>query len=507
MSRIRKIMALAMAGVLAVGCLTGCGGKKTNNQSKGEKVDVEISALITGMGEEWLKKMVSAFNEKYPQYNAYYVPTADHVSSTSFLGMEDVDTVDLYMSVDWANTEDLVPLDDVLDCKAEGESKTIREKFNPYYLKEETRNDGSIYTLTHGAGNMGFVYNVDLFEQAGITQVPRTSDELAAVCAILADKKITPILHHKGGDYYMAFDEVWIAQAMGEDAFNDFYTNPTKEKFLEKDGRYEVLKAMSKIITPEYVLAGSNTEAHTIMQTKFLAGDAAMTVNGSWLQNEMGGMGEGNFLMMKTPVISSIKNRLTTVKSDRDLREVISAIDAVTDGEKAEDAYKDGENYKVGDISVSAKDWVEIRKARNAAVSADSSSVSYIPKYSANIEGAKQFLKFMYSDKGLQIYAQETHLPLPLTLDKGEYDMSDWSDFEKNQYELKNKSEWYFNSGKKLNGVHDLFVGGGARILGIEYPVNMCTKSESQRKTADELWKERIKQVESEYDSWLANIE
>ena len=506
MSRFKKVMALAMAGVLTVGCLAGCGSKKTNNQSKGDKVDVEISAFISGMGEQWLKDVVAAFNKKYPEYNAFYTPTASYSGATAFLGMEDVDTVDVYMSTGWTETSDLASLDDVLDSKAEGETKTIREKFNQYYLAEETRQDGSIYSLTHGAGIMGFVYNVDLFKKAGITQIPRTSDELAATCAALADKKITPLLHHKGGAYYTAYDEVWIAQAMGEEAFLDFYTNPTKEKFLEKDGRYEVLKAMAKIITPEYVLAGSNTEAHTVMQTKFLAGDAAMTINGSWLQNEMGGMGEGNFLMMKTPVISGIKNRLETVKSDRDLREVISAIDAVTDGEKTEEAFKDGENYKVGNLSVSASDWKEIKKARNASLSADPSSVCFIPRYTANMDGAKQFLKFLYSDEGLKVYANATHCPLPLSLDSGEYDMSDWSDFEINQYQLKNSSEWYIASDKRVNGVHDLFVGGGARIMGVDYPVNMCTNSESQRKTADDFWNDIVKMVNSEYDSWLANI-
>ena len=52
MSRLKKVMALAMAGVLTAGCLAGCGSKKTNNQSKGDKVDVEISAFISGMGEQ-----------------------------------------------------------------------------------------------------------------------------------------------------------------------------------------------------------------------------------------------------------------------------------------------------------------------------------------------------------------------------------------------------------------------------------------------------------------------
>ena len=504
--KIKKIMALALAGILTVGCLSGCGGKGGNNQSRGEGSDVEISAFISGMGEEWLKNVVEAFNKEYPEYNAFYKPTASWTGATSTLGMEDGDTVDLYLATNWTDTSVLEPLDDVLDSKAKGESKTIREKFNPSYLELETRTDGSVYSLTYGAGGLGFVYNLDLFQKAGITQVPRTSDELAAVCATLKDKGITPMLHHKGGQYYMSFDEVWIAQAMGKEAFDDLYTYPTKEKLAKKDGRYDMLRAMSKIITPDYIVAGSNTESHTVMQTKFLAGEAAMAVNGSWLQNEMGGFGDANFLMMKTPVISSIKNRLTTIKNDQALREVIDAVDAVTDGDKAETDYKDGDNYKVGELSVSASDWKEVKMARNSYVSADFSSTAFMPKYSANKEGAKEFLRFLYSDKGLQIYAEATHLPLPLELDNGEYDMKEWTSFEKNQYKLRQDAELYVSSDKKSNNTHDLYVNGGAVILNIVYPVNMCTLSEGQRQTAEEFWNTYIKELDSNYSTWEANI-
>ena len=502
----KKIFALLLIGALMAGCLSGCGKNGANSQSKGEAVDVEISAFIAGMGEEWLKDIVEAFNEKYPQYNAFYTPTASYSGATASLGMEDIDTVDIYMTSSWTETEDLEPLDDVLDAKIEGESKTIREKFNPSYLKLETRNDGSVYTLTHGAGGLGFVYNVDMLKEAGITQLPRTSDELALTCAVLADKGYTPMLHHKAGAYYLAFDEIWIEQAMGEEAFMDLYQNPTLEKFKTKDGRYEVLKAMEKIITPEYILAGSNTEEHTIMQTKFLAGEAAMTLNGSWLQNEMGGSGNINFLMMKTPVISAIKNRLETVKSDKDLREVISAVDAVTDGEKTEADYKDGDNYKVGKLNVSASDWAEIKKARNSYVTADTSNACFIPKYSANKEGAKEFLKFLYSDEGMRIYSDATHLTLPLTLDSGDYDTSSWTEYEKNQYQLKDDAEMYTSSDRLQYGVHELFEAGGGYILGIAYPVNYCTKSESQRKTAEDYWNKYIEEIGSKYASWEENI-
>ena len=125
--KMKKMVALMLVGVLSVGCLTGCGGSQTSNQSKGDKVDVESSYFLSGMGKEWLEAVIEAFNKKYPEYNAFYNSSASVESSKSSFGLADVDTTDLYLTSAGTDLSDLVPLDDVLDSKVEGETKTIRE--------------------------------------------------------------------------------------------------------------------------------------------------------------------------------------------------------------------------------------------------------------------------------------------------------------------------------------------------------------------------------------------
>lgn len=499
------MIACAMAGLMIIGCLAGCGSANSNKEGH-SSTDVQISYWNAGLGDEWLNKLIEAFNEKNPEYNVYYNATASSASALAAFGLADSDTVDLYMTPRTYDKTYLESLNDVLDTTIEGESKSIREKFDSSYLELEKWED-NYYTLTYGGGMIGFVYNKELFEKVGITQLPRTTDELILVCATLADADVTPICHFKPSGYYHWINEVWSAQYDGIDYYRDFYNNPTKEKFTTKDGRYEFLKVHQKLNTPEYVLQGSNSESHVSMQTRFLEGEAAIMLNGSWLSSEMANSEKmGMFDMMKTPVISSITDKLTSVKSEKDLRKLIEAIDNVTDGIETIDAYKDGENYKVNGLSVLKEDWDYVESARNMTSQNYSSESCFIPTYSNAKEGAKEFLKFFYSDEGYKIYLEALKVKMPLTLSEGEIDTSNWNKFNINQMKMMEKAGDIVTY--DMMSKDRLFTDGGANnIAHYEYISLMCSNNAADRVNADEAWNIIVDTINDRYDNeWLKNI-
>ena len=136
-------------------------------------------------------------------------------------------------------------MDDVLSATAKGDKKTIGEKFSPSYLDLEKASDGHYYTLTFGGGVLGVVYNKKLFKSSGITQLPRTTNELTTVCDRLNGKNIKPLCHFAPSGYWEFMDEVFFSQYDGFDYYlNNFYackdtdgTSPSKALFLKKDGR------------------------------------------------------------------------------------------------------------------------------------------------------------------------------------------------------------------------------------------------------------------------------
>lgn len=506
MKKRMRFLAAALTATLVAGCFTGC-GKQSSTGGGTSATDIEISYWNAGLGTDWLDKMIEGFEAKHPEYNVFYNETASFTAASAAYGLEDTDTVDLYLALKQYDTRYMEPLDDVLNATVDGETKTIKEKFDPSYLELEEL-DGHYYNLTYGGGLVGIVYNKVLFEEAGIKQLPRTTDELALVSGTLTDNKIKSFCHFKISGYWHYLSEIWFSQYNGLDFYVDtFYGNPTKELMTTKDGRYEALKVYEKLITPETVLQGSNSESHVSMQTKFLEGECAMMVNGSWLANEMKNTGKiDDFAMMKMPVISSITDKLTTVKGESQLRKLITAIDNVTDGIETIDTYKSGDNYTVDGKEISAADWDYVYSARNTMAANYAGEGAYIPTYSNAKEGAKEFLKYIYSDEGYTAYADILHLTMPLTLCEGEISTEKWNAFEKNQAELLGKIKHGIT--RDIMSKHRIFSdGGAASFADYEYVNLFCTSSEADRITADKAWNTIIKTINDKYDNeWLKNI-
>lgn len=523
MKKSRKIWALMLCVAIVVSCFTGCGksaiGSKEKNKINPNAINVQLGVWNSGLGVEWLDKMIEAFEDKHPEYNIMYKDSGSVETVIASLGMEDVDTTDLYLCFVTYNTEHLEPLDDILSSKADGESLTIGEKFIPSYLKNAQAADGHYYTLNNGGGVIGFVYNKKIFNDAGVKQIPRTTDELTAVCDVLYSKGYTPLCHFTGGGYYAYLDHAFMAQYDGlEYMVDNFYGckdeaghTPSADVFTKQDGRYEMLKAYEKFLTPEYTLTGSNTKSHTEVQTEFLYGKAAMMLNGSWVENEMKGIGNmDDFDMMKLPILSSIIHKLTTVKGEKLLREVVTAIDQVTSGEKQLSDFASGEDYIVDGKTVSAADWEYIKKARNTVSTNYCGDVAYIPKY-ANAdekEGAKEFLKFMYSDEGIKIYVETTNNPLPIKLSTGEtIDVSGASQLTQSIHEMVNTAEVLADS--HLNNRHSIFINGGASYLaGVPFVYRFTSSNPKDRMTSEEVWTLITDTINDKYEgTWLKNIE
>lgn len=502
----KKVVSLAMVSILVMGCLVGC-GEKGGKKTKGDSKTIQVSFLQQGLGIDYFTALIEGFEAKHPEYKIEYTTTSSTASQKATFGLEDTDTYDLYLGQKVYDTTYMEPLNDILETTVDGESKSIGEKFNQAYLELEEK-DGNYYMLTYGGGIIGFVYNKKMFEEADITDLPRTTDELIMLCDDLYDANIKPLCHFQSDGYYKFVNQVWWAQYDGLEAWNDFYSNPSKDKMLTKDGRYEVIKVHEKLNTPDNVLLGSNAEAHVTMQTKFLDGQCAMMVSGSWLSSEMKNVnGVEDFAMMKMPVISSITDKLTTVKTEKVLREVITAIDNVTEGKESIDSYKDGDNYNVEGASVSAEDWDRVKTARNMMPANYSGTSAYIPTYSNAKEGAKEFLKYLYSDEGYKIYTDALHIEMPFSLVEGEVDTSKWNAFEQNQSELIHTSE-YMLTDIMLNK-HDIFIDGGAEPFCNHLIANyMSAQSAKDRQTGDEAWEKITGLINDRYDAmWMANIQ
>lgn len=510
----KKILCMALVSTMTAGCLAGCGGKSKKEEG-GDNV-IEIYMQSAGYGTEYVEKIKDAFAEEHPEYTIKITSSTEQRSAS--FGLPDVDTYDLYISTYNMEIQYLEPLDDVLEYTVPGESMKIGDKFSQNYLDTEVFADGHYYNLTQGLGGAtGFVYSKSLFEEAGIHQLPRTSDELAVVCDTLMENDITPMCSFKNGGYWSYIGEAWFLQYDGWDYYrNTFYANkdedgtsPSIDVFKKKDGRYKTLKALEKIVTPAYMLAGSSSTDHISVQTQFLNGKAAIMLNGQWLEHEMSSVGSvDDFAMMKMPVISSITEKLDTVKTETGLRQLISAIDAVVDGDKTIEEYVQGDHYEVNGTEVSSHDWEYVKLARYTVGSSNTGSGMYIPNYSDAIEGSKEFLKFWYSEKSAEILSNLLNCPVDFATEETKIDDSDWTPYEQSVADI--AADVLQSGSQFMKNEHAIFHYGGAISYGKQigtYLQYFCAANPNDRIDADGAWKQIEEYIDQNYEnSWLANI-
>ncbi len=426
MKKRSKILALLMVAIMAMSVFVGCG--KSTSQKKSGTLHIGVAQL--GYGTLWLENLIDAYEDKTGNKVELTIEIGQKGNSkfndVIESGATDLDLVfnesskvreNIYggsFTMDGVTYDCLyADISDVYNTKVDGESKTIAEKMDADSLKK-VEYDGKYYTMQWSMGTLGFVRNVDVWNKLGLTDedIPVTTEEMFAVSQSIIDNDkntdgIVPFIYCDSDEYYTMVTPIWFAQYEGKENTNKFlqgkdFDGERTEYLYDYQGLEEALKVTGELLTRNgFQHERAKSQEFTMMQGLFLKGQAAFCPNGSWLELEMGNYDEAKIDFVRTPVVSAIINNgpdldqdgerdpMTTITTDEKLSEVIRAIDA-------------GKSEVAG---VSEEDFAIVKEARSISyLNTGAGSVGYIPAYSDNVEGAKEFLKFMYSDEGLNIY-------------------------------------------------------------------------------------------------------
>ncbi len=510
----KKASICALAGLMSVAALTGCGGDKKKANSA---TDIEIAYWIGGYGQEFMDNIVEAFNDKYPEYHAYLSdPSKNATTVANRLNLKDDDTVDIYcnqLTAVRSYLDTMLPINELLDETIDGESVTLRQKYNASLLDALTEGDGTIRMLGFAGSTAGIIYNADIIDGRNYT-VPRTSDELQMLCVDLNGNDIKPFIHFQDSNlgYYTYLLKAWQAQYCGMDYYKnnwlqlkdgDGNVNSKEVMLSETDGRKAALIALGKVVTPEFCYRGSNSNKFTISQTYFLQGEAAMMVNGSWLEYEMAGSSSSqpNMRMMRTPVISSIIDKCTTITDDETLCLVVDSVDAVIDGAASPLTGNADATVNVGGYDISEADWQTIYDARKIIYNNGSDHAMFINKYSNAQEGAKKFVQFYFSDEGHRLFIENCNsIPLVQFGANTNIDTSEWSEFTRTQFEDMQKLTWVYDGIAQS----PIFTKTSTHMYGtLAISSKLSATNSNDRKTAAQLWEDYKKDVNNKWSDWM----
>ena len=367
---LKKLLALALALVM-VFALAACGGDPAPAGS-GDPAPAE-----SGAGETTTIKVAaleSAYEETYPGMwqevcDAFTAQTGIAVELTVERNLEDVigasmqggdypDVIHLATGREAGLTEQFIndkliaDITDVLDMTVPGEETTVGDKIiegftdtsatNPY-------NDGKTYLAPMFYSPCGLFYNAGLFEEKGWT-VPTTWDEMWELGDKALEEGIYLFTYPTAG-YFDAFLYALMNVVGGSEFFNaatsfeeGIWETP------EADALFEILDKLADYTHPS-TPAQANDQDFTMNQQLVLDNQALFMPNGTWIVGEMA----------EAPRAEGFQWGMT-------------ALPALEEG---------GMGYS----------YTFLEQA-------------WIPAGAANIDAAKQFIAFLYSDTAADIFAK-----------------------------------------------------------------------------------------------------
>ena len=239
---------------------------------------------------------------------------------------------------------------------------------------------------------------------------------------------------------------------------------------------------MEEVITPDTTHPQCTNTVFTTVQNLYLQGSAALTINGSWLLNE--NSSSANVSLMKTPVISSIVNKLQdTSMGDDTLAAIVDEIDAGA----------------TSSAKCSESDFARIKEARNLIYNNSAEQYIFAPNYSNALEGSKEFLKYFFKDSSTLTYMDTLHLPSNVMLDNESlYDGASDSSWAKKCFDIA-KTENLMTRASRSAVLRDYGVNP---ICGVQTAQSFLASNPADRKNADQVWDIFLATVDEGWEGW-----
>ena len=333
--KFRKLFAIILVFILALGAFGGCGrsggkddnfemvdyaegvtvNKKSNtsievyNGTKDGKKQVYITVQDAGYGTAWLNVVASHFVKDNPEYWVFInADSAVGSTITTILNAGISDSLsDVYMMSatgwqNWALDGWIEELSDVYNSKPDGaDGKTVYEKLKPYW-KTYCEANGKVsdgvaqigkYAYPWADPITGICYNAKMFEEYNWV-FPETFDELVALCEQIkrdTNGKISPFSTYSGYSQHLVYT-YWM-QLSGIDGIKEFFSYPSPEAWNPDTQPGAGMKGALELYTTllgsdkKNTVPGSVGRSQIEAQLSFIRGEAAMYLGASWVEAEM----------------------------------------------------------------------------------------------------------------------------------------------------------------------------------------------------------------------------
>lgn len=159
--------------------------------------------------------------------------------------------------------------------------------------------DGSVYGIPSSANAQGVVYNKKVFEEAGITEIPKTPDDfIDALKAIKENTDAIPLYTNYAARWTMgAWDVYAFCGATGDTEYMNFEMPYDPAPFTqneERTGPYEVYNILYRAVDEGLVEDDPTTTNWELCKADINNGKIGCMMLGSWAIPQMQGAGENS---------------------------------------------------------------------------------------------------------------------------------------------------------------------------------------------------------------------
>ena len=327
-----------------------------------EEQELNIAIFQGGYGDEYWNAVVKLFEESHEgvTVNMTISPTIGDIIRPQIVAgnapdfISDNDNAQDGVILSMIKENALLEISDVFEGQNYAGTGTLKDDIKDGLLQSAKcapYGDGKVYLAPFNTGPQGLIYNKTYFDQKGL-QVPKTWDDFFALGEkAKADGRA---LFTYQGIYPGYLEEMlWpaIANAGGMEALNKIFKY--EEGSFNNETVLSVLRNMQKIGADGYLLEGTVGMNHTESQSEMMLGKSLFITNGTWMESEM-----------------------------------------------ADAPREDGFEFAMAAMPTSSADGTQYVL--------DSCEQFSIPKAAKNPELAKEFLRFLYSDESVALFAQNS---------------------------------------------------------------------------------------------------
>ena len=368
----KKLLSALLSVAMVASLLVGCGAKTeapaateeavveeaATEAAPAEDVTISVAAIETAYGSEMWQKVADAFTaETGIKVDLTTDKNLEDVIGPSMQGGEYPDVIHLATGRPAGLTEQFIKsnlitdITDVLSMTVPGEDAVVGDKIAGGFTDTSLTNpygDGKTYLAPMFYSPCGLFYNAGLLAEKG-WEVPTTWDEMWALGDAAAAEGIALFTYPTTG-YFDAFLYALMYSVGGPEFFNNATTYA--EGIWETEEAKTCFDIIAKLATytHEITPAQANDQDFTQNQQLVLDNKAIFMPNGTWIVGEMA----------------------EATRADG-FEWGMTALPAVTEG---------GAGYSYT--------WFE---------------QAWIPSGAENVDAAKQFVAFLYSDVACEIFA------------------------------------------------------------------------------------------------------